>query len=237
MAAFWPIGTAQIIRIVSYPIRKKSRFWLFCMWSVKEMYHALLPNTDYRDKGRGHDRRLNATKQQSFWRIFRYSLSSIEVCPPKKITSSKENLCICKYFILEVLYILRSAWAPWFEICVEWFLPSAQPILLTWSDWRTKFVSHELLLIRINLWVLNKMFREIISLSVVVRSSLTATLAQNTLDNNHVEILMLLTLHASLLRRSANLFRIFTVRFSFGALFDTQLMNFIWKYFFRWFAL
>ena len=58
MAAFWPIGTAQIIRIVSYPIRKKSRFWLFCMWSVKEMYHALLPKTDYRDKGRGHDRRL-----------------------------------------------------------------------------------------------------------------------------------------------------------------------------------
>ena len=61
MAAFWPIGTAQIIRIVSYPIRKKSRFWLFCMWSVKEMYHALLPKTDYRDKGRGHDRRLEKT--------------------------------------------------------------------------------------------------------------------------------------------------------------------------------
>ena len=57
MAAFWPIGTAQIIRIVSYPIRKKSRFWLFCMWSLKEMYHALLPKADYRDKGKGHDRR------------------------------------------------------------------------------------------------------------------------------------------------------------------------------------
>ena len=85
-------------------------------------------------------------------------------------------------------------------------------------------MSHELLLIRINLWVLNKMFREIISLSVVVRSSLTVALAQNTLDNSQVEILMLLT---SLLRRSANLFRIFTVRFCFGALFDTQLMNFI----------
>ena len=58
MAGFWPIGTEQIIRIVSYPIRKKSRFWLFCMWSVKEMYHALLPKADCRDKGRGHDRRL-----------------------------------------------------------------------------------------------------------------------------------------------------------------------------------
>ena len=43
MAAFWPIGTAQITRIVSYPIRKKSRFWLFYMWSGKEMYHALFP--------------------------------------------------------------------------------------------------------------------------------------------------------------------------------------------------
>ena len=42
----------------SYAIRKKSRFWLFCMWFVKELYHALLPKTDYRDKGRGHDRRL-----------------------------------------------------------------------------------------------------------------------------------------------------------------------------------
>ena len=50
--------TAQIIRIVSYTIRKKSRFWLFCIWSVKEMYHVLLPKADYRDKGRGHDRRL-----------------------------------------------------------------------------------------------------------------------------------------------------------------------------------
>ena len=59
MAAFWPIGTAQIIRIVCYPIRNKSRFWLFCMWSVKEMYHALLPKTDYRDKGGAHDRRLD----------------------------------------------------------------------------------------------------------------------------------------------------------------------------------
>ena len=36
MAAFWPIGTAQIIRIISYPIRKKSRFWLFYTWSDKQ---------------------------------------------------------------------------------------------------------------------------------------------------------------------------------------------------------
>ena len=68
MAAFGPIGTAQIIRIVSYPIRKKSRFWLFCMWFVKEMYHALLPNTDYRDKGRGHDLRLLPS-----WRLIHYA--------------------------------------------------------------------------------------------------------------------------------------------------------------------
>ena len=53
MAAFWPIGTAQIIRIVFYPIRKKSRFWLFCMWSCPPPENRL-----QRDKGRGHDRRL-----------------------------------------------------------------------------------------------------------------------------------------------------------------------------------
>ena len=57
----------------------------------------------------------NPTKQRSFWRIFRYILYSIV----KKIMFLKGNLCISKYFILEVLYILRSAWAPWFEICVE----------------------------------------------------------------------------------------------------------------------
>ena len=64
MVAFRPLGTAQIIRIFSYPIRKKSRFWLFCMWSVKGLYHALLPKTDYRDKGRGRDRKL---KLKSLW--------------------------------------------------------------------------------------------------------------------------------------------------------------------------
>ena len=36
------------------------------------MYHALLPNTDYRDKGRGHDRRLalsvlHSSNIQSQW--------------------------------------------------------------------------------------------------------------------------------------------------------------------------
>ena len=30
-----------------------------CDRSVKRLYHALLPKTDYRDKGRGHDRRLS----------------------------------------------------------------------------------------------------------------------------------------------------------------------------------
>ena len=55
MAAFWPIGTAQIIHIFSYPVRKRSRFWLFRMWFVKGLYHALLPKTDYSDKGRGND--------------------------------------------------------------------------------------------------------------------------------------------------------------------------------------
>ena len=57
----------------------------------------------------------DATKRRSFWRIFRYILYSIV----EKIKFLKGELCICKYLILDVLYILRSAWAPWFEICVE----------------------------------------------------------------------------------------------------------------------
>ena len=66
-------------------------------------------------------------------------------------TLQSRKLRICEYYILDVLYILRSAWAPRFEICVEKFLPCAQPILLAWTDRRAKFVSRELLL-RINLW-------------------------------------------------------------------------------------
>ena len=44
---------------VLFPIQseKMTRFWRFRMWSVKELYHALLPKTDYRDgRGRGHGR-------------------------------------------------------------------------------------------------------------------------------------------------------------------------------------
>ena len=35
--------------------QKEARFWLFRMWFVKGLYHALLPKTDYSDKGRGND--------------------------------------------------------------------------------------------------------------------------------------------------------------------------------------
>ena len=59
MVAFWPIGTAQIIRIVSYPIRKKSRFWLFTCDPTKK---CIMPSSRERHKGitgRGHDLRLN----------------------------------------------------------------------------------------------------------------------------------------------------------------------------------
>ena len=68
--------------IVSYPIRKKSTFWLFWMWSEKEMYHALFPKTDYRDKGRGHDCRLvgegRAHKQASKQALFESQASVLE---------------------------------------------------------------------------------------------------------------------------------------------------------------
>ena len=48
--------------------QKKSRFWLFCTWSVKEMHHTLLPKTDHRDKRRVDDRRLSLLlKTISYW--------------------------------------------------------------------------------------------------------------------------------------------------------------------------
>ena len=43
--------------------QKKVQFLAFFMWSVKKMYHALLPKAVYRDKGRGHDRRLEKQSQ------------------------------------------------------------------------------------------------------------------------------------------------------------------------------
>ena len=60
MTAFWPIRTAQIIRIVSYPISKSPDSDFFAC-----MYRALLPKTDYRDKERGHDRRLGGRRHRS----------------------------------------------------------------------------------------------------------------------------------------------------------------------------
>ena len=68
MAAFGPIGTAQIIRSVSYPIRKKSRFWLFCIFVKKKRNYALLPKTDYRDKRRVHDLRLTLRRRDELQR-------------------------------------------------------------------------------------------------------------------------------------------------------------------------
>ena len=58
MASFWPIGTAQIIRIVSYPIRKSSDSGIFTCDSTKK---CIMPSSRERHKGiigRGHDLKL-----------------------------------------------------------------------------------------------------------------------------------------------------------------------------------
>ena len=58
MAAFWSMGTAQIILIVSYPIRKKSRFWLLTCDPTKK---CIMPSSREKHKGmigRGNDLRL-----------------------------------------------------------------------------------------------------------------------------------------------------------------------------------
>ena len=116
MAAFWPIGTAQIIRIASYPIRKKSRFWLFCMWSVKEMYDALLPKTDYRDTGRGPDRKLDTWPNDLS--------SNYPLCLSFKTLASKVFFIGNKFFFLNrspktrrKSYLIKICW---FFIVFTW---------------------------------------------------------------------------------------------------------------------
>ena len=112
MAAFWPIGTAQIIRIVSYPIRKKSRFWLFCMWSVKEMYHALLPKTDYRHKGRGHEATsFRFSRLRKFSKISNLAAQAWWKMTAKGAVSSpeKRDLRYC-WRSLHLLWLLHSSW-------------------------------------------------------------------------------------------------------------------------------
>ena len=54
MAAFWPIGTAQIIHFFPSQSERSPDSGFFCMRSVKELYHALLPKTDLTEiKGEG----------------------------------------------------------------------------------------------------------------------------------------------------------------------------------------
>ena len=54
------------------------------MWSVAQMYHAPLPKTDYRDKGRGHDRRL-------LWR------QPLTLASKKKLNYLVNNLSLYDY--------------------------------------------------------------------------------------------------------------------------------------------
>ena len=79
-------------------------------------------------------------------------------------------------------------------------------------------------ILRINLWIFKlKRFREIISLSVVVVCVcvffLMITLVKNTFLRQQPP--------SSSFVNVGELYRIFSFRFSFWALFDSQLMNFI----------
>ena len=78
MAAFWPIGTAQIILIVSCPIRKKSRFWLLTCDPTKK---CIMPSSREKHKGmigRGNDLRLGGVLLgiQKFFKSLSNSLIS-----------------------------------------------------------------------------------------------------------------------------------------------------------------
>ena len=64
--------------------QKKVQILAFLLWSVKEMYHVLLPKAVYRDKGRGHDRRLTAKWLGTY--------SSVSLSLPRHLIVSGENI-------------------------------------------------------------------------------------------------------------------------------------------------
>ena len=113
-------------------------------------------------------------------------------------------------------------------------MPRAQPILLAhWTDPRAKFVLRELLFFKDQFVGFKiKIFREIISLSVVVCSFIDIIRWKHDPETTASKLnLMLFTLiHASRLWMSANIIGFLLLSSVFGHFFDTQLMNFIWKY-------
>ena len=93
MAAFWPIGTAQIIRIVSYPIRKSPDSGFFTCDPTKK---CIMPSSRERHKGiigRGHDLRLGRSwtcvnwktpqKRKSVPRLLSMTVASDKEVPRK----------------------------------------------------------------------------------------------------------------------------------------------------------
>ena len=78
-------------------------------------------------------------RRRSFCWIFRYILHPVA----KKISFLKRNLCIYKRFIY-VSYIFSSAlkknykMRPAFRWILCWILPCAQPILVAWTDPRSR---------------------------------------------------------------------------------------------------
>lgn len=133
MAAVWPFGTAQIIRIVSYPIKNKSRFCLFCMWSVKRLYHANLPKTDYTDKGRGHDRRVVVAQAAQTLLDFEFIRECMKInkIRPKfhfwtKIEIKGLTLCLC--FVIYCLFAARAIWKPFYRRLRFWVVLTLRKI-------------------------------------------------------------------------------------------------------------
>ena len=173
----------------------------------------------------------NATNQRSFWSLFRHILYTIV----KKITFFKGNLCICEYFIHVLLIHFESAMSlsTW-DLC--WILPCALlilDILLAWTDPRASwYYAH--CFWGLTYGFLNKIFGEIISLSVVACSFIDNISSKHDPDTTSKfnESVSHHTHHFC--EDVGEFYIIFTFRFSFWALFDTQLMNFIWKYVFYW---
>ena len=72
------LSEQNCVRLVgSGLMRKNSRFWLFCMWSGKWMFHALIPTKHIKRIQGGHGCRLFISNHHYWWCDFVYYFVSM----------------------------------------------------------------------------------------------------------------------------------------------------------------
>ena len=159
------MGRASSKECLVFFIRQRKAYNYFFLRGIWNFFHGEVLGLFWR-----------ATKQHKFVKIFRY----ISYSMVKKIPFLKGNLSICEYPI-DILY---TFWDWLVHPGLRFELNNFCHVLTgAWTDPCTSQVVLCKLPSRINLWVLNKIVWEIISLSVVVSS-----LIDNISSKNNPEL-------------------------------------------------